>query len=173
MIRGLQRTVISTPDLERAVRFYRDLLGLKVLTRGSWDGNWESADELTKVQGTAARWVMLSAGNTNLEIVQYDLPVQMPTTDEPHRPVTDHGIARICFEVTNIHAIYEALVEAGVHFHCPPQYQDDLGVTTYARDPDGNVVELVQYPDRYHEEALQLARRQRSAQAPATGSKHR
>jgi hypothetical protein len=24
----------------------------------------------------------------------------------------------------------------------------------YARDPDGNVVELLEYPDRYHEEAL-------------------
>ncbi len=157
MIRGLHRTVISTPDLDRALGFYRDLLGLKVLTKGSWNGNWESADQLTNHQGSAALWVMLSAGNTNLEIVQYDSPV--PTPLDPHTPVVDHGIARICFEVTNIHQMYEDLVAAGVHFDCPLQYQDDLGVTTYARDPDGNVVELVEYPDRYHEEALQLPRR--------------
>ena len=157
MLRGLHRTVISTPYLERSVQFYRDLLGLKVLTRGSWSGNWESADQLTNQDESAARWVMLSAGNTNLEIVQYDAPVPAPR--EPTRPVVDHGIARICFEVTNIHRMYEDLVAAGVQFDCPLQYQDDLGVTTYARDPDGNVVELVEYPDRYHEEALQLPRR--------------
>ena len=154
MLRGLHRTVISTPDVNRALHFYRDLLGLKVLTKASWDGNWESADHLTKGQGTAARWVMLSAGNTNLEIVQYGSPA--PTPPKAPRPGTDHGIARICFEVINIHQMYESLLAAGVHFDCPPQYQDDLGVTTYARDPDGNAVELVEYPDRYHEEALQL-----------------
>ena len=157
MLRGLHRTVISTPDLEQSVQFYRDLLGLKVLTRGSWSGNWESADQLTNQEESAARWVMLSAGNTNLEIVQYDSPAPAPR--EPNRPVIEHGIARICFEVTNIHRMFEDLVAAGVHFDCPLQYQDDLGITTYARDPDGNVVELVEYPDRYHEEALQLPRR--------------
>jgi len=161
MIRGLHRTVISTPDLDRAVHFYRDLLGLKVLTRGSWEGNWESADQLTKLPGTAARWVMLSAGNTNLEIVQYEGPTPAPR--ESHRPVVDHGIARICFEVTNIHQMYASLLATGVQFDCPPQYQDDLGVATYARDPDGNAIELVEYPDRYHEEALQLQRRSSSA----------
>ena len=153
-LRGLHRTVISTPDLDRSVQFYRDLLGLKVLTKGGLSGSWKSADRLTKLQGTAARWVMLSAGNANLEIVHYDSPPASPPGTP--RSVIEHGIARICFEVTSVHKTYEDLVAAGVHFDCPPQYQDDLGVTTYARDPDGNVVELVEYPDRYHEEALQL-----------------
>ena len=154
ILRGLHRRVISTPDLDRSVQFYRDLLGLKVLTKGGLSGSWKSADRLTKLQGTAARWVMLSAGNANLEIVHYDSPPAEPP--KTPRPAIEHGIARICFEVTNIHKMYEDLVAVGVHFDCPPQYQDDLGVTTYARDPDGNVVELVEYPDRYHEEALQL-----------------
>jgi catechol 2,3-dioxygenase-like lactoylglutathione lyase family enzyme len=149
--------VISTPDLDRSVPFCRDLPGLKVLTKGSWSGIWKSADQLTKLQGTAARWAMLSAGNANLEIVQYDSPP--PTPPSRHRPVIEHGIARICFEVTSVHRMYEDLVATGVHFDWAPQYQDDLGVTTYARDPDGNVVELVDYPDRYHEEAWQLPRR--------------
>lgn len=31
MIRGIHHTAISTPDLERALAFYRDLLGLRVV----------------------------------------------------------------------------------------------------------------------------------------------
>lgn len=152
MIRGLHRTVVSTPDLDRALRFYRDLLGLKVLTKGSWEAGWESADTLLGQTGTVAQWVMLSAGNSNLEIVHYEMAQPRPP-DSP-RPACDHGISRICFEVEDIHVIYRNLVDSGVRFDCEPQYQGELGTAVYARDPDGNIVELVEYPDRYHEEAL-------------------
>lgn len=153
MLRGLHRTVVSTPDLDRALRFYRDLLGLRVLTKGSWEAGWESADTLLGQTGTAAQWVMLSAGNSNLEIVHYELTQPRPPNSP--RPASGHGISRICFEVEDIHVMYRRLVEAGVQFDCEPQYQGELGTAVYARDPDGNVVELVEYPDRYHEEALQ------------------
>ena len=152
MLRGLHRIVVSTPDLDRALRFYRDLLGLTVITKGSWDAGWESADTLLGRPGTAAQWVMLSAGNSNLEIVQYE--AAQPRPQQGEQPATDHGISRICFEVEDIHVMYRRLLEAGVRFDCEPQYQGELGTAVYARDPDGNIVELVQYPDRYHEEAL-------------------
>jgi glyoxylase I family protein len=152
VLRGLHHTVISTPDLDRALHFYRDLIGLKVLTRGSWDAGWENADTIKGLAGTAARWVMLSAGNSNLEIVQYESPP--PDPQDSDRSVHSHGIARIGFEVTEIHVMYKRLVEAGVRFNSVPQDQGDFGTAVYARDPDGNVVELLEYPDRYHEEAL-------------------
>jgi catechol 2,3-dioxygenase-like lactoylglutathione lyase family enzyme len=152
MLRGLHRTVVSTPDLDRSMRFYRDLLGLTVITKGNWDAGWESADTLLGRPGTAAQWVMLSAGNANLEIVQYG-EVQ-PRPQQEAWGASDHGISRICFEVEEIHVIYRRLLEAGVQFDCEPQYQGELGTAVYARDPDGNVVEFVEYPDRYHEEAL-------------------
>ena len=37
----------------------------------------------------------------------------------------------------------ERLKAAGVEFHCPPTFlANDTVLTTYARDPDGNVVEF-------------------------------
>ena len=54
MLRGLHHTVISTPDLGRALHFYRDLLGLEVVTRGTWEAGWKSADTITNLDGTAA-----------------------------------------------------------------------------------------------------------------------
>ncbi|MCP3999231.1 MAG: VOC family protein [bacterium] len=154
MLRGLHRTVVSTPDLDRALHFYRDLIGLKVITKGSWGAGWESADALLGRPGTAARWVMLSAGNSNLELVQYGTPETAPQQDG--RPVRGHGISRVCFEVIDLHVMYRRLRDEGVQFDSEPQPQGDLGTSVYARDPDGNVVELVEYPDRYHEEALEL-----------------
>ncbi len=154
MLRGLHRTVVSTPDLDRALSFYRDLIGLTVVTRGRWDVGWESADTITNLEGTAARWVMLSAGNSHVEIIQYESPLS-PAQD-PDRPVNHHGIVRISFEVTELHTMYRRLLEAGVQFQSAPQHQGDFGLVVYARDPDGNVVELLEYPDRYHEEALRL-----------------
>jgi catechol 2,3-dioxygenase-like lactoylglutathione lyase family enzyme len=50
--------------------------------------------------------------------------------------------------------MYKNLRDAGVPFDSEPQDQGEFGTAVYARDPDGNIVELVEYPDRYHEEAL-------------------
>ena len=48
--------------------------------------------------------------------------------------------------MTDVDAEYQRLTAAGMRFHCPPQ---DLGGarTTYGRDPDGNVVQVLWIPD--------------------------
>ena len=82
---------------------------------------------------------MLRAGNTYLELFEYESPP--PATGDPERPVCDHGITHIALDVRDTDAECERLSAAGMHFHCPPL---DLGLAkaTYGRDPDGNVVEL-------------------------------
>jgi catechol 2,3-dioxygenase-like lactoylglutathione lyase family enzyme len=154
MIRGFHHAAICTPDLERSLHFYRDLVALEVLSEGGWESGWDVADRITDLKGTAARWVMLSAGNANLELFQYESPPGL--RQDPDRPVNDPGITHICLEVTGLQAMYDRLVAAGVRFHCPPQDQGDIGWATYGRDPDGNVVELLEYPDPDHVEALKL-----------------
>ena len=47
----------------------------------------------------------------------------------------------------DIDADYTRLLAAGVTFHCLPQTAPGLCRATYARDPDGNIVELLQ-PER-------------------------
>ncbi len=153
MIRGIHHAAISTPDLDRALSFYRDTIGLEVLSEGDWE-DWEIADKITGLEGTKTRWVMLTSGNTHLELFQYDFPPG--AAQDPNRPVNDHGITHICIEVTDIYEMYDRLVEAGMRFHCPPQNQGDIGIATYGRDPDGNVVEILEYPDRSHVESLKL-----------------
>ncbi|GIW41373.1 MAG: hypothetical protein KatS3mg076_1950 [Candidatus Binatia bacterium] len=145
MIRGVHHTAISTPNLERALAFYRDLLGFRVVFEFAWKQGTQVADEITGLENSAARAVMLSAGNTVIELFEYESP--RPRESDPRRPVCDHGITHICLDVKDLDAEYERLEAAGMVFHCPPK---DIGMglrTTYGRDPDGNVIELQEILD--------------------------
>lgn len=140
MIRGVHHTAISTSNLERALGFYRDLLGFRVVFEFAWPAGTEVADRITGLQRSSARAVMLRAGNAFVELFQYESPTPKP--GDPCRPVADHGLTHICLDVVDLDAEYQRLREAGMTFHCPPQ---EIGMdvrTTYGRDPDGNVIEL-------------------------------
>jgi catechol 2,3-dioxygenase-like lactoylglutathione lyase family enzyme len=144
MIRGIHHTAISTADIERSLRFYRDLLGFEVIFTSAWEAGTKGADQITGLKDSSARLAMVKAGNACIEIFQYSSPPPKPA--EPTRPVCDHGITHICLDVSDIDAEYERLKSAGMMFHCPPQ---GLGGAraTYGRDPDGNVVELLEVID--------------------------
>ena len=60
------------------------------------------------------------------------------------RPVSDAGYTHICVTVNDIDAAYERLVSMGMKFNCPPQHMAGLCSATYGRDPDGNLIELMQ-----------------------------
>ena len=140
MIRGVHHTAISTPDLDRALAFYRDLLGFRVVFEFAWPAGTDAADRITGLKGSSARAAMLQAGNAHIELFQYESP--KPHPGDPRRPVSDHGITHICLDVTDLDVEYERLAAAGMTFHCPPQRLGTDVKTTYGRDPDGNVIEL-------------------------------
>jgi catechol 2,3-dioxygenase-like lactoylglutathione lyase family enzyme len=153
MIRGIHHTAISTADLERSVRFYRDLLGFEEIFTSGWERGADRADKITGLTDSSARLVMLKAGNAYIEIFQYSSP--QARAGDPNRPACDHGITHLCLDVRDIQAEYERLKTAGVAFNCPPQ--DMGGVSaTYGRDPDGNIVELLEVKDKANPIALNI-----------------
>ncbi|MGE0826223.1 MAG: VOC family protein [Candidatus Binatia bacterium] len=146
MIQGIHHTAISTGDIERSLRFYRDLLGFTEVFSSSWEVGSQVTDQIVGLKDSSARVVMLRAGNACVELFQYATP--SPKVADPRRPVCDHGITHLCLQVSDIDAEYERLKAAGMTFHCPPQTAGkDLRVT-YGRDPDGNVVELLEVTTR-------------------------
>jgi catechol 2,3-dioxygenase-like lactoylglutathione lyase family enzyme len=152
MIKGIHHTAISTGDFERSLRFYRDLLGFEVVYSSSWEKGTETTDRIVGLKDSAARIAMLKAGNACIELFQYSSPTPKPA--EPMRPVCDHGITHLCLNVTDIDKEYERLNAAGMRFHCPPQHMGALKAT-YGRDPDGNVVELLEVTDAKNPIALE------------------
>jgi len=140
MIRGIHHAAISTGNFDRLVAFYCDQLGaVAVAPPGELSG--EVFDAVVALPEAKARVVLLRLGNAFIELFEYTNPVGQK--GDPNRPVSDHGITHICFDVTDIAAEYERLKAAGVHFHCEPQaMMGGRSWITYARDPDGNVIEL-------------------------------
>jgi catechol 2,3-dioxygenase-like lactoylglutathione lyase family enzyme len=144
MIVGFHHAAISTPDFDRCVGFYKDVIGCEEAWSFEWPTGTPEADEMTGLTDSAARAVMLKLGDTFLEVFEFSSPEAK--TRDTVRPVCDHGITHVCLLVTDLHAEYERLNAAGMRFHSAPLTQD-TGYVVYGRDPDGNVVELIEFTD--------------------------
>ena len=70
MINGIHHIAISTPDLNRLVDFYKDILGFEIVYETSWE-NREIIDQIVGLKDSAARSVMLRAHNTHIELFEY------------------------------------------------------------------------------------------------------
>ena len=148
MIRGIHHVGLSTPDLDRLVAFYRDVMGFEVVMNTQWRDR-EIVDRMVGLTGSAARQVMLKAGNAFLELFEYESPTPRPALVD--RNPADHGYTHFCVDVVDIDAEYGRLSANGMTFHAPPPTIDELGHARlraiYARDPDGNIVELQEVLD--------------------------
>ncbi|MCH2173456.1 VOC family protein [Myxococcota bacterium] len=142
MIQGIHHTAISTGDLDRSLRFYRDVLGFELMMDHRWEQGTDNMDRTMNLRDTSARCVLLRTTNAMIEIFEYESP--RPAPGDPARPLCDHGITHLCLEVDDIDAEYDRLVKAGMHFHSPP-VQNDGARMTYGRDPDGNAIELIEF----------------------------
>jgi catechol 2,3-dioxygenase-like lactoylglutathione lyase family enzyme len=151
MIRGIHHTAISTRDLQRSLGFYRDLLGFEQIFTSEWECGSEAADKITGLKDSSAKVVMLKAGNACVELFEYSSPPPRP--GDANRPACDHGITHLCLDVRDIQAEYERLRAAGMVFHCAPQTMAGVSAT-YGRDPDGNIVELLEVRDTRNPIAL-------------------
>ncbi|MCP5027761.1 MAG: VOC family protein [Actinomycetia bacterium] len=142
MIRAIHHTAISTGDLERSLGFYRDLLGFREVDRFSWRQGSSVLDAITALTDSAASVALVRLENSFLELFEYETP--QPNQADPNRPVCDHGITHLCVQVTDIDAEYQRLSAAGMVFHCEPMAAGPGARATYGRDPDGNVIELLE-----------------------------
>jgi glyoxylase I family protein len=144
MIIGFHHAAISTPDLDRSIRFYTGVVGCREAWAFSWEAGSEAADAMTGLQDSAARAVMLQLGESYLELFEFSSPVAQ--SGNPVRPVCDHGITHICLQVENLQEEHDRMKAAGMQFMSSPLTQDS-GYVVYGRDPDGNVVELIEFTD--------------------------
>ncbi len=141
MINGTHHISLSTADLERFLGFYRDLLGLPLLSRALVEpGMLPGFERIVGAPGARVWVAQLSAGNLRIEVFCYENPV--PGAARVSQP-WDVGIRHIAFDVTDIDGEYLRLKSAGVEFLSEPQSLEGVGLrSVYMRDPDGNIVEL-------------------------------
>jgi catechol 2,3-dioxygenase-like lactoylglutathione lyase family enzyme len=139
----VHHVAICTKNIDRLMAFYRDQFGFSLVYQREKPGDPNPAsDAIFGLQGVSFRMAMLKSSNVFLEMFEFASP--QGKAGDPRRPVVDAGITHICFNVTGIRAEYERLKAAGMVFHCEPQVRPGIGQATYGRDPDGNVIELIE-----------------------------
>jgi catechol 2,3-dioxygenase-like lactoylglutathione lyase family enzyme len=141
VIEDMDHAAISVPNLERALAFYCDMLGFRVEVRSDWQAGTELSDLVLAEKNTAAKSALIRAGSSRIELFEYQSPV--PVVQDSQRPVWDHGITHLCFNVQDIHAEYQRLGAAGVEFFSEPVRMGRWQFV-YGRDPFGNAFELKQ-----------------------------
>lgn len=142
MIVGFHHPGLVVPDLEAATQFYAQALGFEYMREYSWDeSSSDIAEKTIGVAGTTTRCALMKCGNCFLELFHYLTPV--PQGDPMQRRACDYGIAHLAFQVLDIQSAFAQFVVAGgVAHHEPVKVGEAWSI--YARDPFGNIIELMQ-----------------------------
>ncbi len=146
VITGHHHTGIQVTDLEKSLRFYRDLLGLEVIFL--WNRQAPYIEELLGYPGVDMHGAILRMPNSDtvLEILEYrnvERRAIDPATANP-------GTAHVAFRVDDCDALYEKLTSQGVKSVSAPVTPtigpNKGGRTVLMLDPDGFRIELLQPP---------------------------
>jgi catechol 2,3-dioxygenase-like lactoylglutathione lyase family enzyme len=120
---------LPVADLERAVAWYRDVLGLQHTTTA------------TVPEGVEIAFVVDASGS-GVELFALDAPAA-PAWDGPIAALRQ-GTAHVAFVVVDLDAAFARALEAGGREVWAPRPSPEPGQRiAFVADPDGNLVELM------------------------------
>lgn len=122
-LKGIGHISFVVEDMEKALNFYCNILGLKK----AFEKDWEGKPWLVYVNVAPRQYIELFYGGRR----KYK---------NPDAAGGDH----LCFEVGDIHEIAERLTGCGVHLDVKPMQGKDTNYQCWAKDPDGNRIEFMQ-----------------------------
>jgi len=145
MITGVNHVAVSTRNIDALIDWYTTAFGFELVSRGGWEAGNPAIDGIVGLKDSAAKTAFMRAGNLNIELFEYSSPVGRP--NDPNRPASDHGYTHFCVETDDIDADYARLSAMGMPFHAPPTPKGSIGTlrACYGRDPEGNIIELVEF----------------------------
>ena len=111
MFTQMDHVAVSVKDMEKAIAFYEDVIGLEKVFDREFD---DSMAKLIGVEGTKVRIVHMRLGDAMVELFYYYHPKGRDPL--PNRQQSDFGLTHIGFKVTNFHETYRKLKERGVQF---------------------------------------------------------
>jgi predicted enzyme related to lactoylglutathione lyase len=132
MITGITHTVRYVPDYDQALAFYRDLLGMKIVTDNS-------------MAPGKMRWLGVGASQqTGVELV-LQVPADWMSGEALERAEAQFGKqSMICLSTNDIDGVLEKLKAAGATMRQPEIGEMPWGRDLNFSDPFGNEIYLVQ-----------------------------
>ena len=136
----LRHTGLVVVDLDRAIEFWCDTLGLKVLRRME-----ESGRDLASVMGledvTVTTVKLIDPNGGILELLRFHSHTDVP---EWVGRIYSTGLSHVALTVDDVDAICQKVAELGGS-HNPVRLSSDGGAKmTFCRGPEGVLVELVE-----------------------------
>lgn len=130
----------TVSDLDETNAFYARL-GFEPVKRYVSSGL--DADEGTETEDADVdiSWLAHPGGGPKLELLRYQ---NQPTGKAVHN--SQVGAAHMCLRVADVNGEWERLRDEGVTTVSAPHADEHGVVWVYLRDPDGNVLELVEEP---------------------------
>lgn len=142
MITGFNHTSFTVADIDKSVKFWRDMLGFKAASVSPREGRWQ--EEVTGISGASLMVAHLYGHGHHIEFIQY---LAGAIAGPPLQPALC-AAAHVCLETNNIEQTWDALLKAGA------TAQGSIAIVSsgavggakagYIRDPNGIIIELLQ-----------------------------
>lgn len=150
-VSNLDHVAVTVSDLDRSLRFYRDLLGFKEVERHRLEG--ETISKMAGKEGVVLQVVRLAIPETPGILVDLQLYIE-PPGELSNAVLGMSNQGHFCFGVKDLDRAYRELSESGVEFVSEPVVFDlgdewEYGAlkVVFFKDPDGFVLELMEFTD--------------------------
>lgn len=133
--------VVGVTDMDRALAFYRDVLGMEIVFESLISGEpFDAVLHATRKQ--EGRVVGGLLGGLMIELMS--LGARPPEHQPTRRGIT--GIHNVSLSVTDLDDTHRRVVDAG---YAPDQEPFEIGGVRmfFVKDPDGTPVEFIELPD--------------------------
>ena len=144
MILAARHTGIVVRDMATCLRFWRDVMGLQVVI-----DFWEEGEFIDTVQALSdvkLHMIKLRAPDGSMVELLHDSHHPGGQAAEPE--LCDRGIRHLAFTVANVAAAHQELRAAGCRVLSEPTTAPDGKARLFfARDPEGNLIEIVEMLD--------------------------
>lgn len=147
-VTGILHTGLTVSDLDRSLVFYRDLLGLELITQ--WDSSQPYLRTIVGYADAELRIALLrlpgpaGASGHHLELLEYRRPRGSRGDANTYNPGNGH----VAFMVDDLNTIYAELRTKGVRFKSAPvditHGRNTGGRAVYLFDPDDITLEMIQ-----------------------------
>jgi lactoylglutathione lyase len=114
-------TMVRISDVDRSLRFYRDLLGLR---------------EIRRREDDKGRYTLIFLAPPG----QDETPIELTFNWDPEEYTGGRNFGHLAYEVDDIYALCQKLMDAGVTINRPPRD----GRMAFVRSPDNISIEILQ-----------------------------
>ena len=132
---------ITVSDIDRSIDFYEKNFGFKLLRKAAFDqAFFDEAPTLYALKDTTCPIAILAAPcGVLIELFQF-----IPQLEKEHVPWNRAGITHFALATDSVLDMCPQLRENGVTFCMEPMKRFDGGYWVFLRDPDGNMIELME-----------------------------